>query len=367
MKKILALLMVLAMSLSLVACGGNNGGGNAGGDEPTGSDQYDIVFLADLGTINDGGFNQGTWEGCSNYASDNGLTVNYLQPAEDSDDARRTILIQACEQWGAKVCVACGFLWETVLVEMCPQYPDVHFVFIDGSVDGIDNLASVCFKEQEVGFLAGYAAVKDGYTKLAFFGGMAVPSVIRFGYGFAWGADYAAQELGLTDVSMNYWYSGDFNESPEKTTHVSSWYETGTEVVFSCGGSINKSAAAAAEAGEGRYLIGVDIDESDLSERVITSAMKAITVGAYDGIAAGFGESTPIEYGKTVYLGSNNNGIQLPQHWERMNSFGQADYDAIFAKLAADEGGISSSIPTDADYSSPAEITFQVLKLNYEG
>jgi len=362
MKKILVLFMVFAMTLSLAACGKKE-------EEPTPTpteEGYEIAFLADLGTINDGGFNQGTWEGCQKYANEKGKTVNYLQPAENTDDARKTILTQACEQWHAKVCVACGFLWDTALAELCPKYPDVKFIFIDGdaSVEGIPNVAPIAFKEQEVGFLAGYAAVKDGYKNLAFFGGMGVPSVVKFGYGFVWGADYAAQEMGLTDVNIKYWYSGNFDASPEKMTTVSSWYETGTEIVFSCGGTIVNSAIQAAEAGEGRYLIGVDIDESYKSQRIITSAMKSITNATYDGIAAAYGDTDWSAFsGKVVSLGTSNKGVQLPDDFSRFNTFTKADYDAIFADLAADKDGISSGIPTNETTDRADKLPVKVVKV----
>jgi basic membrane protein A len=351
MKKVLVLLVALAMALTLTACSGKKDP-EPKPDDPTPAETgYDIAFLADLGTINDGGFNQGTWEGCQKYAKEKNMTVNYLQPAEDSDDARKTILTQAVEQWKAKVCVACGYLWDNALAELCPKYPDVKFIFIDGdaSVEGIANVAPICFKEQEVGFLAGYAAVKDGYKNLAFFGGMGVPAVVRFGYGFVWGADYAAQELGLSDINIKYWYSGSFDPTPEKMTTVSSWYETGTEIVFSCGGTIVQSAIQAAEAGEGRYLIGVDIDESHKSERIVTSAMKSITNATYDGIVAAIGGGDWSKFsGKVIAYGTENNGVQLPDDFSRFKSFTKAEYEAIFADLAADKDGISSSIPTDA-------------------
>ncbi|MEA5050075.1 MAG: BMP family ABC transporter substrate-binding protein [Oscillospiraceae bacterium] len=370
MKKFLALLLVAALALTFVACGSKT---TEETPATTEAETYDIVFCADLGTINDNGFNQGTWEGCQKYAKENNLTCNYLQPAEDSDDARITIFTQAVEQWKASVVVTCGFLWDTALASVAANYPDVKVIFIDGdaSLNGITNVAPINFAEQEVGFLAGYACVKEGYRSLAFFGGMAVPAVIRFGYGFVYGADYAAKELGLAkgDVKMKYWYSGDFNATPEKATTVSGWYETGTEVVFSCGGNILGSAISAAEAAEGRYLVGVDTDEAAKSERIITSAMKSLTNATYSGITAAYagGADWDAIGGKLTTYGTANNGVQLPDDFSRFKNFTKADYDAIFAKLAADEGGISSAIPTDATYATPDLIPLEYVTLEFLG
>ncbi|MEA4912835.1 MAG: BMP family ABC transporter substrate-binding protein [Oscillospiraceae bacterium] len=369
MKKFLALLLVAALALTFVACGSKTE------DEgtTTTAETYDIVFCADLGTINDGGFNEGTWDGCKNYAADNGLTANYLQPAEDSDDARITIFKQAVEQWKASVVVTCGYLWDTALSTTAANYPDVKIIFIDGdsSLNGVSNVAPINFAEQEVGFLAGYACVMDGFRSLAFFGGMAVPAVIRFGYGFVYGAEYAAKELGLAkgDVKMKYWYSGDFNETPEKTTTLSGWYETGTEVIFSCGGTIVNSAITAAEAGADRYLVGVDTDEAGKSDRIITSAMKSLTNATYSGITAAYagGSDWDAIGGKLTTYGTANNGVQLPDDFSRFKTFTKADYDAIFAKLAADEGGIASSIATDADFATPDLFTLDYVALEFLG
>lgn len=365
MKKAISLMLALILCLSFVACGGGNT--EDGGD--TTAEHYDIVFLADLGTVNDGGFNEGTWTGCQKYAADNGLTTNYLQPAEDSDDARKTIFMQAVEQWGASVVVPCGYLWDTVLSEMAPQYPDVKVVFIDGTLTGLDNVAPIQFAEQESAFLAGYACVKEGFRNIAFFGGMAVPAVIRFGYGYVAGAEYAAKELGLNpgDVNLKYWYTGDFNATPEKATTVSSWYETGTEIVFSCGGSILNSAISSAEAGEGRWLVGVDTDEAHKSERIITSAMKDLTNATYAGIEAALAGDWSAWGGVQSTLGAANNGVQLPNDFSRFNNFTQADYDAIFAALQADTDGIASSIPTDATCASPEDIELTYVNLEFLG
>ena len=271
MKKILTSLLVLLMVFSMVGCQPKEPGGE---DENT----YDVVFLADMGTIYDGGFNQYSYQGIVDYCEKSGATHTYLQPASDNDEARRTIFEQAAAQMKAKVIVACGFLWDAALCQLIPEYPDVKVVFldaddlynidynwdgIDDSIEYTDKLAMITFAEQDSGYMAGYAVVLDGYRKLGFFGGMAVPAVVRFGYGFIDGAEAAAKELGLApgEVEVKYYYTGTFDASPDLVTFVANWYTEGTEIIFACGGQIVNSVIQAAKDGENRWIVGVDTDE----------------------------------------------------------------------------------------------------------
>ena len=163
---------------------------------------------------------------------------------------------------------------------MQDEYPDVNFLLLDGEPHSADyaeyrtaaNTHCILYREEQAGFFAGYAAVKEGYTELGFAGGMAVPAVIRFGYGFIQGADAAAQELGV-NANVKFWFADSFAPSDDIKTKAASWYTEGTEVIFSCGGGICTSIIAAAEEGGGK-VIGVDSDQYYLSDVVITSAMK---------------------------------------------------------------------------------------------
>lgn len=193
---------------------------------------------------------------------------------------------------------------------------------------------AILFQEDEAGFLAGYAAVKDGYTKLGFMGGMAVPAVIRFGYGFVQGADYAANELGLDSVEISYNYTGGFDATPEVQALAASWYGAGTELIFGCGGGVGNSVMAAAEA-NGKAVIGVDVDQSPESDTVITSAMKKLSVSVYDGIKAVYDNA--FEGGKTTTFTAANDGVGLPMETSKFKTFSSDDYDSIFAKLAGGE------------------------------
>ena len=309
MKKFLAMILALAMVLSMVACSKqpakdpNQGNTDNPGqtetitdpdkinDEMTSEDgKYEIAFITDVGQLKDKSFNQGTFDGVKLYAANNKLSYKYYQPAnkdQATDDDRYEAMKAAVEN-GAKVVVCAGFMQEGALRMAAKEFPNVSFVFVDGypiteeaGVDGspvLKNVAGIAFKEEQCGYLAGYAVVKEGFTKLGFTGGGGGtnPACCRYGYGFVQGADAAAKELGVK-VDMNYsWqYGASFSASPELQTMVSGWYEAGTEVVFACGGSMFASVAAAAGAADGK-VVGVDVDQSTESDTVITSAMKGL-------------------------------------------------------------------------------------------
>ena len=378
MKKLVALLLVVVMSFALIACGtpqsttsdqpSQNSEGNKDG-------KYDIVMLMDNGTgsINDGSFLEGSWNGISKYCEKTGSTATYFTPAEESKEAYLSNIEQAVGV-GAKVIVCPGYLFEEAIFEAQETYPEVKFILIDGRPHNADyseyktadNTYSVLFAEEEAGFLAGYAAVQEGFRNLAFFGGMAVTSVARFGYGYVQGADYAAQELGLNqgDVKMTYWYSGDFIPSPEKLTTVTGWYNTGTEIIFSCGGSICDNAFSAAET-LGKKTIGVDIDQAEESDTVITSAMKNLEKATYDALIDFSEDKFP--GGQDATLGTAEDYVGLPTEessW-RFEKFTVDDYNKIYEKLKKDEGGLASGLLTDADIQAPTEIPVKIVELQY--
>ena len=358
-KKVMSLLLAAAMTATLFAgCGSDNGtadkttGDNAAasteaaGDE-TGTDGYELALVIDVGTIDDKSFNQGSWEGVKKYGDENGVAYKYYKSAEATTDSFQETIALAIEG-GAKVIVCPGFLFEEPIYNMQTQYPDVKFILIDGEPHDAEsnyataeNTMAVLYEEDQAGFLAGYAAVKDGYTKLGFMGGMALPAVIRYGYGYLAGADYAAKELGV-DVDVTYTYTGSFEATPEAQSMATGWYQAGTEVIFACGGSVGNSVMAAAEASDNAKVIGVDVDQSSESDTVITSAMKMLSNSVYDAIKAAYDGSFP--GGKTTVFDAVNDGVGIAMDTAKFNTFSQADYDEVFAKLVAGEITIDNDV-----------------------
>jgi basic membrane protein A len=331
MKRISVILLAVLVLLS--ACSGKKNQSNV--------ETFELALVTDLGTIDDKSFNQGSWEGLVQYAREKNISHKYYQPAEQSDDAYLTAIALAV-RGGAKVIVTPGFLFEVPIFTAQDRYPDVHFILVDGSPHSADystfktgnNTVGVNYAEDQAGFLAGYAAVRDGNRRLGFVGGMAVPAVVRFGYGFIQGAEYAARELGLSSgsISINYHYTGGFAATPEAQTLAASWYNNGVEVIFACGGAVGNSVMAAAEQA-GKKVIGVDVDQSGESSTVITSAMKGLQPSVYACIADFYAGRFP--GGRTLVFSAENDGVGLPMATSKFQSFSRADYDRIFQQLAS--------------------------------
>ncbi len=353
MKKLLAMLLIAIMAFTLVACGGDSA------EEETGAE---IALVTDVGTIDDRSFNQGTWEGVEAYCNDNDVTYAYYQPTENSDVARMEQIDNAVAN-GAKIVVTPGFLFNTVIFEAQDKYPDVNFIFIDGTPQDADfnvrieaNTVSVLFAEEEAGYLAGYAAVKEGYTELGFLGGMSVPAVVRFGYGFVQGAEDAAMEMGIDSIDMKYGYTGTFEPSPDIQTKAASWYNDGTEVIFACGGGIYSNIVAAADEA-GAQVIGVDSDQNHLSETFLTSSIKGLQEATYQIIESVYNDS--FQGGEIVILGAKEDAVGLPMNTSRFETFTEDDYNAVLSMIQNGE----VELVTDADVASASEIVTDIVNV----
>lgn len=361
MKKVLAILLALVLVFSFAACGGGDDtpGGNpsvsnvdAIPDEAESADgTYEIAMVTDVGQLKDGSFNQFTWNGCKQYAYENGLTYKYYQPANAAnatDDDRIKAMTDACEA-GAKVIVTPGFLQETALNAVVPQYPDVEFIFIDGWDMGYDNLVGVSYQEEQAGYLAGYATVMEGFTSLGFSGGGggSNPACIRYGYGFAQGANDAAAAKGITvDMRYSWEYGSSFSASTELKTMLSGWYNAGTEAIFMCGGSMFNSGVAAAEEVEGA-IIGVDVDQSILSDTVITSACKGLAESVVEALTKFYSEGI---YGGSLVLGADSNAVGLPVDSWSLENWSVEEYNALFDSIVSGEVNIDN----DSNMSDPS-------------
>lgn len=343
-KRLMSLLLVAVMVMGLSACGKTpstqgetSEGGKGTGDKAGADGKYELALITDVGTIDDKSFNQGSWEGLKKYADEHKISCKYYKPTEKSDKACMTA-IDLAVKGGAKVIVTPGFLFEKPIYEAQTKYPDVTFILIDaaptnGTKNNIEkNVLSVFYAEEQAGYLAGYAAVVEGYHKLGFMGGIAVPAVVRFGYGFVQGADAAAKELGLSQgtVSVKYTYVGNFDASPENNAKAAAWYNEGVECIFACGGGVGNSVMKAAETA-GTKVIGVDVDQSSESTTVITSAMKNLGDSVYNAVADYYAGS--FAGGKSVTLDASVDGIQLPMETSKFKGFTQEQYDKLYQGL----------------------------------
>ena len=379
MKKILALVLALCMVFALAACGQQAAPAPAEqpaeqpaeapaeqpAEAPAEQPAYEmkVALVTDVGNIDDKSFNQGAWEGvvafCESKGMKQGAGYDYYRPSEDSTEARVETINTAISN-GANVVVCPGYLFEDAIYTVQGANPTVQFLLLDGEPHTADysvyetasNTHNILYKEEQAGFFAGYAAVKDGYTKLGFLGGMAVPAVVRYGYGFVQGANAAAKEMGIADqVSVKYWYCGGFAPNDDIKTKMAGWYTDGTEIVFACGGGIYLSAVAAATAANGK-VIGVDVDQSAESECIVTSAMKGLSnsvVLALEDLWNNNGVWSADYAGKTAVLGVADDCVGLPTaegSW-RLNTFTVDEYNALFEQVKS--GAVEISNETDTE------------------
>lgn len=334
----------------------------------------EIALVTDAGTISDKSFNESAWLAVEKYAKEKDLGYKYYKPAT-FDTAGYTAQIESAVDNGAKVIVCPGFKFSTAIANLQEKYKDVKFVLIDATpgdekgnpVAPKDNVYCALYAETQPGYLAGYAAVKEGYTKLGFMGGISVPAVVNYGYGYLLGANDAAKELN-TKVEVKYVYTGTFSESPDIKSKAAGWYNTGTEVIFSCGGQICNSIFAAAEE-TNKATIGVDSDQKDASKTVLTSALKGVNKTVYDQIAAAYDGSFK---GGIATLDASQDYVGLSDDFSRFTKFTKEDYDAVFAKVK--DGSVKLISANDVDKKANGNPTTKVLKdaltnvtVTYEG
>ena len=404
MKKYLALLLVLVMVLSLAACASKPAETTdepeqtttepapaeetkdeepAPAEEtkeeetteaPADNTEYAVAMITDYGDITDQSFNQTTYEACKAFCEDNGVEFSYFKPAGDNT-ADRVAMIEKAVDEGYNVIVMPGYAFGGAIVEAAPEFPDVKFIALDVAKGDLleagvakagesydynpdnwdlekyvdmSNVYCAIYQEELCGYMAGYAAVKLGYKSLGFLGGMAVPAVIRYGYGFVQGVDAAAADLGLSDVTVKYVYGGQFFGDADITAVMDTWYANGTEVVFACGGGIYTSAVDAAKKANGK-VIGVDVDQAGVIANyagvdglTVTSAMKGLYPATYDTLNDVIINGNWANYvGKIATLGlvsaddPEANYVQIPMgegtQWS--DSFTQDDYKAMVADM----------------------------------
>ena len=360
MKKSLSIILCLALMLgaivALASCSSNNStdtSTEATTDTNSGDTSYKIAIVTDVGLLMDKGFNQGTYEGAKAYAEAHSISYKYYQPANGSDatDNDRIDAMKQAINNGAEIIVAPGFLQATAMTTVATENPNVKFIFVDGWALGLDNVTAIVYKEQESGYLAGYAAVMEGYTKLGFTGGGGGgnPAVNRFGYGFIQGAEAAAIEKGV-DVTMKYSfkYGETFSASTELQTQIAGWYADGTEVVFACGGSMFQSVKSAAGEYENAKIIGVDVDQSGESDKVITSAVKGLSASVERVIGQFYDGKWDAELAnKAQNLGAAEDSTGLPTETWRLTNFTVDQYKALFEKIKSGEIVPKDEVPED--------------------
>ena len=376
-RKIMAVLLAAAMTGSLAGCGSTQNKNAADASE----EKMKVAMVTDSGDITDQSFNQMTYEACKAWGKENDIEFNYYKPQSDSDEARTASVDQAVAD-GANVIVLSGYVFAPTVIDESYLYPEVKFLALDVSAGDIcekgigegydynpdhynvtdyyneDNVYCCTYQEELSGFMAGYAAVMLGYRHLGFLGGMSVPAVNRYGYGYVQGADAAAKELGITDeVQVEYVCGGQFYGDADITAYMDTWYGSkGVEVVFACGGGIYTSAAEAAVKTGGK-VIGVDSDQSatidDYKEGLtVTSAMKGLQVTIDNVLDAILDNEWDKYVGKIENLGMESpdpaeNYVQLPEETTQWDgTFTKEDYQKLVQRMYNGEYEVFSDSTT---------------------
>lgn len=392
-KKLLSILLVCSMAVAMTACGSNAeepaapAETEAPAEEETPAEEGTteepaadaavsvegkIAMITDSGDITDESFNQITWETVMAYGDTNGIEYEYYKPAEDTDEERINAIDLAIAE-GATVIVMPGYLFGPAIAEEQDLYPEVSFIAVDVTEGDVVSLSGeqvplgsnvyVCsFQEEQAGYLAGYAAVKDGYTDLGFLGGIAVPAVIRYGFGYVQGINAAAEEMGV-DVNVKYYYGGQFYGDDTITARMEGWYSAGTEVVFACGGGIYTSAVDAAEEHDGK-VIGVDVDQHPtIGDRCITSAMKGLGSAVTYALDAYFSGNFASIGGTAAQLGlTQGDYLGLPTEdssWG-FETFTKDEYEKVLSGIK--DGSISISADTETAPTVGAHTTVDYIE-----
>lgn len=355
-RKGMAAVMLFA-ALSLSACTGEKKTeepqteNNSSKESISRDGTYEIAFMSGEGELDDASFHQGTWEGVAEYADENEITYSYYRPADDTKEAREEAVRTAAKK-GAKIIISQGYAFEEIIAHMQNEYPKIQFLMLDAKpqkqgekAELASNVHCILFREEEAGYLAGYAAVREGYTRLGFLGGKEIASVQRYGSGFIQGAEYAAKEM-EREVTLKYEYTDTFLPTEEVLQKSKNWYEDGIQLIFSCNGGASVSVMQAAQETGGK-VIGVDRDQSAESPAVMTSAKKNLTdavIEALDTLYDNGGVWSNKQAGKTITLGAREEGVGLPQEEEawRFENFTQRDYRRIYRGLKRGEQEILS-------------------------
>ena len=385
MKRLLAAVLAATMTISMAACGAAPAAPAAApaaapeaAPAAEAATDMKVAMITDYGDITDQSFNQTTYEASKAFCEENGLEFTYYKPEGDSDAEREAMVDKAVAD-GYNVIVMPGYAFANCIYDEAPLYPDVKIVALDVSEGDLtaygarefsaDNVFSAVYQEELAGYMAGVAAVKMGYKKLGFLGGMAVPAVIRYGYGFVQGADDAAKELGLSDVEVNYAYGNQFYGDADITAAMDTWYQGGTEVVFACGGGIFSSAGEAA-AKVGGKVIGVDVDQKATIDGLygegmtVTSAMKGLGATVRTLLSA-IKDGKWADYaGKIENLGmvsenSEENYVQLPATTTWTDGFTEADYNALVADIFNGKIAVSNDIEAPEPAAETVKVSFQ--------
>ena len=373
MRKFTSMLIVTMVAMiALVACSSDKG--ESGSTTGTDNVNFKVGMMIDSGTIDDKSFNQGTWEGILAYTDDHkGVKGQHVQPnGETTADylSAADNLMMA----GNNVIIAPGFKFEEAITELQTANPEVSFVILDGEPATMaENTTAIYFAEHEAGFLAGVAAALQSQTgKVGFIGGMKIPAVERFGWGYLAGVAYANENYATNVEVVDYQYQGTFHDVQGGQMMAGGMYDKGIDIIFSAaaavGNGVINEAKARTEAGDKVYVIGVDVDQydeglmNDGSSVVLTSAIKRIDVAVYDTLKA-YGEGN-FPGGQIITMDAKTNGVGLPETNPNLTTDTQAKVDETLAEIQS--GALVVPVTGEELDTFLSEVGYQANTINYK-
>lgn len=352
----LAMSLILAAGTMLAACGGGDDNGTG---KDNGKDAVKIGMVTDAGTIDDKSFNQNTWEGILKAKEELGIQEKYLKPA-GTTEAEYLKEMGNLYDAGYKFIVSPGFKFETAVFHAQDKYKDAKFVILDGNPHSgdfkpvvKDNTVAVFFAEHESGFLAGVAAaleLKEG--EAGFIGGMEIPAVQKFNWGFQQGVKYANDNLGtnLTLNAENVVYQGSFDNVAAGGQIAAQMYDRGVDVIFTAAGGVGVGAINEAKtrgkAGEKVWIVGVDSDQYEDGKYdgdksiILTSAMKKLDNVTFDIIKRELDGDFP--GGETLVFDAKNDGIGLPAENPNLSDDTTTKVKEVFEQIKSGEIKVAS-------------------------
>lgn len=331
----------------------------------------EIAMLVDIGDVDDKSFKEGIFDAVSKFAGEKGKTYNYYIPEEKSDYSVIKSIENAINH-GAKVIVAPGYWFKKPIDVVQNKYKDVKFIITDTAPYCEDikmyeigeNTFAFLFSEHEAGYLAGYAMVMEGFENIGFMGGIKSPSVENFGYGYIQGINDAAKKKGLgkKSIKLKYTYLGSFEESADHEYNASSWFAGNTQVIFACAGQAGLSVMKAAEKYKDRYVVGVDVDQSSQSDRVITSAIKDAKRAVYEELKKIY--DGDFDGGKYAKYGVKEGYIYLEMEKARFKNFSKKQYDELVNEISV--GKIEVKNKTSADNNQKEITALDYVSVDFE-
>lgn len=386
MKRVICLLLIsviILTSLMLSSCSFLDGA------------QKEIAMVTDGGSVANSSLNQAVWSGVVEFATVNNKSCEAYHPKTQSLDDRVAAIMDAIIN-GARIVVCSGRALEEAVFEVEDLFPDVRFMLVDGEPRGIideaapshfmpsettavesetvettqnttpqikisKNVYCITFREEQAGYLAGYVAVRDGYTKFGFVSYEDSVSDMLYGSGFLQGIEDAASEMGILDlITVKFRYNAEKSSADVIQNIAENWYIGGTEVVFASGMNC-EPVIAAAEANNGR-VICTDSDHSGASHLVITSAVKFVhepIMNALESFYANNLRWDEAHAGQTDELGVEENGVGLPTElaaW-RFGNFTFDAYRMLVADIIGGEVEISQSYEVFEEHLINVEFT----------